>query len=79
MVDGVALAGREPVTLADAPHVNKTFRVNHVRGVVECKECMKPQCLFSNVAPNRMKPTPLFIGSKQTNEEIMACREYAMQ
>jgi len=79
LVDGVALGGRETVTPVDAPYVSKTFRVNHVRRVLECKERMKPRYLFSNDAPNRMKPTPLIIGSEPTNEDIKECWEYAMQ
>ena len=77
---GLPLPGeRLTVAPVDDPHVNKTFRVNHVRGVVDGKECMKPRCLFSNEAPNRMKPTPFISGSEPTNEEIKACQEYALQ
>ena len=72
VVDGVAVAGRE------TDSINKTIRHNHIRGVVECKECQKPRCLFSIDAPNRMKPTTID-GVEPTNEEIKACREYAMQ
>ena len=78
VVGGVALVGREKLTPADASHANMTFRGNHVRGVVACKECLKPRCLFSMDAPNRMKPAPSIHGIEPTNEEIKACREYAM-
>jgi hypothetical protein len=74
--DGVALAGRERSTV-DATRA-KTLVVNHVRGVVECKDCMKPRCLFSVVAPNRMKPASID-GREPSNDEIKACREYAAQ
>jgi hypothetical protein len=78
VVDGVAIVGREKLTPADASHANKTSRGNHVRGVVACKEYVKPRCLFSMDAPIRMKPTPSIHGIEPTNEEIKACREYAM-
>ncbi len=55
VVDGVALVGRQRDTsTADAAHVNKAFTVSLVCGVVECTECMKPRCVFSVDAPNRM-------------------------
>ena len=44
--DGVALAGRERSTV-DATNANKKFMGQHVRGVVECKDCMKLRCAFS--------------------------------
>ena len=59
--------------------VNKAFTVSHVRGVVECNECMKPRCVFSVDAPNRMKPTTGIDGIEPTREEIKACREYAVE
>ena len=39
--DGVALAGRERSTV-DATRA-KTLQAQYVRGVVECKDCMKPR------------------------------------
>ena len=50
---GVFLAGRE--TRNDSSE-NKTTQAKYVRGVVECKECMKPRCIYSTNAPARMKP-----------------------
>ncbi len=79
VVDGAALVGREKLTPARASHANMTFRGNqHVRGVVACKECFKPRCLFSMDAPMWMKPVPSIHEIEPTNEEIKACREYAM-
>jgi hypothetical protein len=78
-VDVVALAGREKVTPVDAPHANTTFKGNYVRGVVEGKDCIKPRCLFSLNAPNRMNPYFDILGIEPTNEAIKACREYAIQ
>ena len=51
----------------------------HSRGVVECKECMKPRCLYSTNAPARMKPPVGDDGQEPTTEAIRACREYAVQ
>ena len=79
VVDGVALAGRQMLTPVDAPHANTTFKENYVRGVVECKDCLKPRCLFSLDAPNRMKLASDILGIELKNEEIKACREYAIQ
>ena len=80
VVDGFALVGRETVAPVEAPHANKTFRGNDVRGVVECKECMKPRSLFYLDSSNRMKPSSYILGIEPTNEDTKACRrEYVTQ
>ena len=58
---------------------NKVTQGKFIRGVVKCKDCMKPRCLYSAIAPNRMKPEAA-IGDPEPNAEaIRLCREYAME
>jgi hypothetical protein len=78
VVDGVGIVGRDRSFPVDVAPVNKAFMANHVRGVVECKKCMKPRCLFPTDALNRMKPAPI-ARIEPIYEGIKACREYAMQ
>ena len=52
---GVVLVRRERSTFNIA-RTNKTFKANHVSGVVQCLDCTKPRCIFSMDAPIRMKP-----------------------
>ena len=44
---------------------NKTaFKIDfasRVRGVVDCKSCLKPRCIYSRFALSRMKPPPSHI------------------
>ena len=76
--DGVALAGRERSTV-DATRAKTSLQVQYVRGVVECKNCMKPRCLFSMDSPNNRMKLASIDGMEPSNEEIKACREYAVQ
>ncbi len=75
--EGVALIGRER-SILDAAKAIKTFNAHHVRGVVECEECMKPRCLFSVDAPSQIKPATGIDGREPSKEDIKSCREYEL-
>jgi hypothetical protein len=59
---------------------NKITQGKNIRGVVTCKECMKPRCLlYSITATNRMKPNPADGVEEPTKEAILLCRTYAIE
>ena len=43
--------------------------LSHLRGVVHCKDCMKPRCIYSMQAIANMKPP-----GEHTREEAIECR-----
>ena len=49
--EGVALVGRDTNESGDSAR-SKAFLARYVRGVVACKECMEPRCLYSIEAFN---------------------------
>ena len=70
---GVAIANR-----GSRSGQNKMYHSNYVRGVVECKDCLKPRVLFSLTAPSRMVPCAEEGESAPTPGDIARCREYAL-
>ena len=70
---GVAIANR-----GSRSGQNKMYHSNYVRGVVECKDCLKPRVLFSITAPSRMVPCAEVGESAPTPRDIARCREYAL-
>jgi hypothetical protein len=67
------IVGQERSTVG-AAHTNKTFTVNDIHCVEECKDNKEPRCLFSVVAPNQMKPPTDMDGREPSKEKIKAYR-----
>ena len=57
---------------------NKLVSRQLARGVVQCKDCLKPRLVYSATAPNRMVP-PVVEGVTPTNEQIKDCQDMAQQ
>jgi len=69
--EGVTLVERERSTF-DTTHTIKTFKTNHVCGVVQCKDCTKTRCLYSIDTPILMKPLAGIDGREPSQEGIKA-------
>jgi hypothetical protein len=76
-VGQVAIGDRELRSSESDQH--KITQGKFIRGIVTCKDCAKPRCLYSITSPNRMKPLPANGGSEPTAEAIRLCRQFAMQ
>ena len=66
---GVCVTELEKENATTNKYANITTSQN-VRGVVKCKACMKPRCLYSVTAPKHMKP--------HDSADKKACRKYAL-
>ena len=55
---GVTIGGREMRTATESDNLNKITKGKYIHGVVSCKDCMKPRCIYSVTSPNKMKPHP---------------------
>ena len=64
----VAIGGRETMTTESKQ--NKIAQGKFIRGVVPCKDCMKPRCLYFVTSPNRMKPNPIDGAEEPTTTSI---------
>jgi len=69
----VALGSRD--TRATEAEQNKLTQSNFTRGVVKCKDCMKPRCLYSVTSPSMIKPASMNASPEPTVQEIRSCRE----
>ena len=78
-IGGVALGDREPRSAPENEQNNKLAQARFIRGVVHCKDCMKPRCLYSETSPSRMKPVVVNGATEPTAHAIRMCREYAIQ
>jgi hypothetical protein len=78
VVVDIALGNREPRYLESEQH-NKRVQGRFIRGVVNCKDCPKPRCLYSETSPSRMKPVVVNGATEPTAHAIRMCREYAKQ
>ncbi len=78
VVGDVALGNRETCYL-ESEQYNKPAHGRFIREVVNCKDCMKPRCLYSETSPSRMKPVVVNWATELTAHAIRMCREYAMQ
>ena len=56
-----------------------TFLGKFIRGIVSCKDCLKPRCMYSAISPNRMKPVASNGDPEPSAQAIRLCREYAME
>jgi hypothetical protein len=74
----VFMDGRESRS-TESNNQNKITQGKYVRGLVSCKDCMKPRCLYSFTSPNRMKPIHVDGAIVPTGDAIRTCREYVLQ
>ena len=51
----------------------------NVRGVVFCKECEKPRCIFSKRAPQLLEPATTDSEARPLAEAVSECRNYAKE
>mmetsp|Transcript_34456 Transcript_34456/g.88127 ORF Transcript_34456/g.88127 Transcript_34456/m.88127 type:complete len:256 (+) Transcript_34456:1853-2620(+) len=54
----------------------------YVRGVVTCKDCMRPRCLYSLTHPRNMEPAATMVDGKKVQPSVTEkaeCKQYAMQ
>jgi hypothetical protein len=77
VIGDVTLGDREP--RSSASDANKITRQKFLRGVVKCKDYMKPRCLYSLTSPSRIKPHAIIGEAGPTAHAIRVCRGYAMQ
>lgn len=70
--NGVVNATRE-LAVADGTKL-ALLQARCVRGVVHCRDCMKPRCLYSKRALHLMTPE-----GDPTAAQTQACREFALQ
>ena len=73
----VVLASRGSSRGSSGHH--KLCHSNYVRGVVECKDCLKPRVLFSLTSPSRMILAAEDGASEPTPAAVAECRAYAAQ
>ena len=69
----VALGSRD--IRATEAEQNKLTENKIIRGVVKCKDCMKPRCLYSVTSPSMIKPASMNASPEPTVQEIRSCRE----
>jgi len=79
MGGGVSIGGREMRTAPESDRFNKITQGKYIRGVVSCKDCMKPRCIYSVTSPNNMKPHPTDGASQPRTTTTLLCREYDVQ
>eukprot|EP00873_Tetraselmis_striata_P025311 jgi/Tetstr1/445575/TSEL_033347.t1 len=54
----------------------------YVRGVVTCKDCMRPRCLYSLTHPRNMEPAATMVDGKKVQPSVTEkaeCKQYALQ
>ena len=74
----VSLGERETKTSSKA-ETNKVTQDKLIRGLVSCKDCTKPRCLYSAISPNRMKTRAIIVDPEPNAESIRLCLEYAIE
>ena len=77
VVGDVVLGSRE--SRSSETEQSQLTQGKFVRGVVTCRDCMKPRCLYSSTSPCRMKPASINGEPEPTSQAIRLCREYAME
>jgi hypothetical protein len=75
----VAIGGREMRTPTESDQLNKITQGKYIRGVVACKDCTKPRCIYSFTSPSRMKPHSTEGTVEPNAVAILLCREYVVQ
>ena len=71
--------GEQESRSMESDNQNKITHGKYIRGVVPCKDCMKPRYLYSFTSPNKMKPNPVDGAIEPTGDAIRMCREYGVQ
>jgi hypothetical protein len=56
VVDGGVSLGEREIRSSSEAETHKVTQGKFIRGLVSCKDCMKPRCLYSSTSPCRMKP-----------------------
>eukprot|EP00873_Tetraselmis_striata_P029424 jgi/Tetstr1/449688/TSEL_036756.t1 len=54
----------------------------YVRGVVTCKDCMRPRCMYSLTHPRNMDPATTMVDGKKVQPSVTEkaeCKQYALQ
>ena len=75
-VGDVAIGDRD--TRSSESEANKLTQSKCILGVVSCKDCMKPRCIYSATLPNRMKPPATNGDAVLSADAIRMCREHAI-
>jgi len=79
MVDGGVSLGKREIRSSSETESHKVTQGKYIRGLVSCKNYMKPRCLYSFISPSRMKPRQDIGEAEPTVEAIRLFREYTMQ
>eukprot|EP00873_Tetraselmis_striata_P001580 jgi/Tetstr1/421844/TSEL_012744.t1 len=61
---------------------NLLIKGKYVRGVVTCKDCMRPRCLYSLTHPRNMEPAATMVDGKKVHPSVTEkaeCKQYALQ
>eukprot|EP00873_Tetraselmis_striata_P035596 jgi/Tetstr1/455860/TSEL_042649.t1 len=54
----------------------------YVGGVVTCKDCMRPRCMYSLTHPRNMEPASTVVDGKKVQPSVTEkaeCKQYALQ
>eukprot|EP00873_Tetraselmis_striata_P004954 jgi/Tetstr1/425218/TSEL_015679.t1 len=54
----------------------------YVMGVVTCKDCMRPRCMYSLTHPRNMEPTATAVDGKKVQPNVTEkaeCKQYSLQ
>eukprot|EP00873_Tetraselmis_striata_P001254 jgi/Tetstr1/421518/TSEL_012465.t1 len=79
--DGMQLTAQKEdmATTELAPNLLKG---KYVRGVVTCKDCMRPRCMYSLTHPRNMEPAATVVDGKKVQPSVTEkaeCKQYALQ